>query len=157
MTTLSQAKEFIDHTSQLSSSDTDAAEDFIQHHGVLGMKWGKRKASSSPSSSSAPKHTPVHKMLSDEDLGKVIKRLEMEKRFIDLTRQPPVQKKVSFGRNVTNRVLKMAGDAALEAGKVVLKQQIKGQLEGMLSTPSGKGSGKKGKKGKKGKTKVWKP
>jgi len=126
------------------------------------MKWGVRKAS--PSTASAPAHTPkpVHKMLSDEELGKVIKRLEMEKRFVDLTKEPPVQKKVGFGQKVTTRILKVAGDAAAEAGKQVLKQQIKSVLESQLPA-TGKSGGKSGKgksgkgKGKKGKTKVWKP
>jgi len=176
--------------SQSPLIDVDMSE-FLEHHGVRGMRWGVRRASkNTPTAANTVSTNPnfkihkvsdsgrktadgkpifdvqvkrVHdpKLMSDEHLQQVIKRLEMEKRFKDLTKEPEVVKQISTGKAVRNRILKTVGDAALEAGKTVVKKQIQSGLENALGIPAkGGGKGKKGKKGKKTKLKdiqVWKP
>lgn len=51
---------------------------FLAHHGVRGQKWGFRKQRVSES------HHETHK-LSDDELHKKIKRLELEKKFSELS------------------------------------------------------------------------
>lgn len=106
----------------------DQMEDFLMHYGVLGMKWGRRKArpsrSSKPStqrtSSLSKKATTKKKAtkkvkvkdLSDEDLQKKINRLQMEKRYRDLKKD-----EVSAGR-------KLVGDILMTSGKTVGVQVV---------------------------------
>lgn len=54
----------------------------LAHYGVLGMKWGKRKGSST-----SPKVTV--KALSDEQLKAAINRMKLENEFIKLATPPP--------------------------------------------------------------------
>lgn len=54
----------------------------LAHYGVLGMKWGKRKGSST-----SPKVTV--KALSDEQLKSAINRMKLENEFIKLATPPP--------------------------------------------------------------------
>lgn len=65
---------------QTSSPDSKQTlvKGFLEHHGVRGQKWGIRKQ---PSESS---HHETHS-LSDDELHKKIKRLELEKKFSDLS------------------------------------------------------------------------
>ena len=74
-------------------------DDFLKHYGVLGMKWGKRKARSTVSSNKKPKstkntttskpkpkpkHKPTQRELSDEELRAVINRMRLEREYADL-------------------------------------------------------------------------
>lgn len=50
----------------------------LAHHGVLGMKWGVRRSRRELARGNA-------KYLSDEQLQKTIRRIELEKRYTQLT------------------------------------------------------------------------
>ena len=82
-------------------------DDFLQHYGVLGMKWGHRKAKSNVSSNKKPKSTkntttskPKHKPkttqreLSDEELRAVVNRMRLEREYADLTYRASSRSKV---------------------------------------------------------------
>ena len=82
-------------------------DDFLQHYGVLGMKWGHRKARSTSSSNKKPKSTkntttskPKHKPkttqreLSDEELRAVVNRMRLEREYADLTYRASSRSKV---------------------------------------------------------------
>lgn len=71
-------------------------DDFLQHYGVLGMKWGRRKARSNVSSNKKPKSTkntttskpkpmPTKRRLSDAELRAAVNRLRLEREYADLT------------------------------------------------------------------------
>ena len=100
-------------------------EDFLQHYGVLGMKWGHRKARSTSSSNKKPKSTkntttskpkhkpkPTQRELSDEELRAVINRMRLEREYADL------QYRASSRAKVEN-VVKVMGTAALLTTSVV--------------------------------------
>ena len=98
-------------------------EDFLQHYGVLGMKWGHRKAKSNVSSNKKPKSTkntttskpkpkPKQRQLSDEELRAVINRMRLEREYADL-------KYRSSSRAKVEKVVKTVGTAALLTTSVV--------------------------------------
>ena len=96
-------------------------DDFLQHYGVLGMKWGHRKARSNVSSNKKPKSTKntttskpkqTQRELSDEELRAVINRMRLEREYADL------QYRASSRAKVENAV-KVVGTAALLTTSVV--------------------------------------
>ena len=73
-------------------------DDFLQHYGVLGMKWGHRKARSKVSSNKKPKSTkntttskpkhkpkPTQRRLTDAELREAVNRLRLEREYAELT------------------------------------------------------------------------
>lgn len=78
-----------------SADSMDAALNFLEHHGVKGMKWGVRKPVSSagrkPNRPSAPKAKPKekakegpkpdHHTLSNEEMQRVINRINLESQY----------------------------------------------------------------------------
>ncbi len=112
---------------------TDLVENVLEHRGVLGMKWGvrkdKKKASSSPSESDKTTYTKPVKNLSDADLNKRIKRLELEKKYADLSAAPSKE----AGQSITSKVIRTAGeqtsqkllnDVAYYAGKEIITKMV---------------------------------
>ena len=98
-------------------------DDFLQHYGVLGMKWGHRKARSTSSSNKKPKSTkntttskpkpkPTQRELSDEELRAVINRMRLEREYADLQYR-------SSSRAKVENVVKAVGTAALLTTSVV--------------------------------------
>ena len=99
-------------------------DDFLQHYGVLGMKWGKRKARSTVSSNKKPKSAaitkpkqtpkpkPTRRELSDEELRAVINRMRLEREYADLQYR-------SSSRAKVENVVKAVGTAALLTTSVV--------------------------------------
>ena len=83
-------------------------DDFLQHYGVLGMKWGKRKARSTVSSNKKPKSTtitkpkqtpkpkskPTQRRLTDAELRAVVNRMRLEREYADLTYRASTRSKV---------------------------------------------------------------
>ena len=100
-------------------------DDFLQHYGVLGMKWGHRKAKSNVSSNKKPKSTknttiskpkykskPTQRRLSDAELRAVVNRMRLEREYADL-------KYRSSSRAKVENVVKTVGTAALLTTSVV--------------------------------------
>lgn len=82
-------------------------DDFLQHYGVLGMKWGKRKARSNVSSNKKPNNTkntttsklkpkpkPTQRRLSDAELRAAVNRLRLEREYSELTYKASSRAKV---------------------------------------------------------------
>lgn len=95
-------------------------DDFLAHYGVLGMKWGKRKASSDSDSEPAKPKVPASEdavtyrnaqskiagggtdALSDKELKKVVERMNMEAQYARLTTP---QEKASSGKRLVDDML----------------------------------------------------
>ena len=73
-----------------------SVDEFIEHYGVKGMHWGVRNPRNrvKTGKTKTTYTKPGHK-LSDEQLSKRIKRMEMEKRYKDLN-QPDIHKGRKF-------------------------------------------------------------
>ena len=92
----------------------DRVDEYLMHYGVLGMKWGKRKARTSNSSEQAPKN----RRMSNKELQARIKRLKLEKEFAQLTASPPKTSRVE-------KLVKGAGTiAALSTSAVTIYKNM---------------------------------
>lgn len=96
----------------MNESTAIAGKDFLEHYGVKGMKWGVRRARRSSSSSGKTTYQKEPKRLSDAELSRRIKRLELEKKYNELNSPPP-----SEGKKYVKSLLENSGKTA--AGAVV--------------------------------------
>jgi len=101
------------------------ADDFLEHYGKLGMKWGRRSAAPATATNSQPgasrdaKHvTAITKKvkaggtqaLSNRELKDLTTRMNLEKQYASLRPTPGYQKAVKWGA-------KQAGDVLTNVGK----------------------------------------
>lgn len=92
-------------------------EALLQHHGILGMKWGvrrtpeqlarARKSSNEPKDEKDSEKKKI-KDMTDDELKFRISRLELEKRYKDLSK-PEEAKKVDRGKAFIMNVLEKSG------------------------------------------------
>ena len=92
-----------------------SVDDFLEHHGVKGMRWGvvkstnrvRRSKTTNPDRNLATKNP---KVLSDEQLKKGLNRLQLEKQYKDLTRP-----EISAGKKYATEILTNSGKDVLTA------------------------------------------
>ena len=58
----------------------------LYHHGILGMKWGRRKSGGSTSTSTDSSRRKTSSM-SDEELTNGVKRMSLEKTYNSLAKE----------------------------------------------------------------------
>lgn len=109
-------------------------EEELEHSGVKGMRWGRRKKRDSSDSDSGPSK-PSIKDMSDDDLKKAIARLKMEKEFTTLTAP-----QVSAGRKIVANLL-------LEVGKQQAKDYLNREITKLIVGGGVKGAVKLATKG----------
>lgn len=104
--------------------------DKLKHYGVPGMKWGVRKDRKSGSSrskkSSIGKRRNV-KSMSNDELQKTIRRIELERRYTQLTSN---EKKGS-----AKWVKNVVSESATTVAKQYTTQYMSKQVGKMLNTP----------------------
>lgn len=141
---------------------------YLQHHGVKGMRWGVRKdktqstktrgstvvqklfgkksKTSNKTDDSTPKKKTI-KDLSDAELRERVARLELEKRYKDLAKQtnPP---KSSKGHAFVSSVLEQSGkNIATQLTTYVMGRGVNKIFENVFNDPAIVDP-KKGQKGK---------
>lgn len=95
-------------------------ENTLQHHGVKGMKWGVIRRRQKSKSNASDKVSIHLKDLTDNELRARISRLEMEKRYKDLTKSEE-QRNISKGKAFVTDVLEKSGkNIATQATTYVL-------------------------------------
>jgi len=113
-------------------------KDFLEHFGILGMKWGRRKSGSSIKSKEPEKVSDDHtkkmdlkkknlKTMSNAEIKSLNERLQLERQYKDLTKT-----EISPGRKFVNDILSSA--AKQTASTYVAKYMAKGVEELLKKT-----------------------
>ena len=121
-------------------------DDYLEHSGVLGMRWGIRKDRSSASSPSGKKkvsrfeseeHSNLRslraktgKELSDAEIKTALARLRLEKEYKDLTKRE-ISGAESFVKSVV-------GDAAKETAKKYTAKVMSAGVEKLIKAATKK-------------------
>lgn len=93
---------------------------FLAHYGILGMKWGVRRTPEQLERASGPPSGKSVSELSDDEIQQRIDRINLERRYKDLTK-PEVQKKSTRGKEFCEDLLKdIGGNVVKNLGKQVL-------------------------------------
>ena len=107
-------------------SDHDAArEEFLEHYGVKGMKWGVRKK---PSSSKRSLVTNTKKM-SDSELKAAVERLRLEREYVNINKDlGPNNPAKTFIARYGNQAVSVAVGAVVSAVvKAALRDKFKAE------------------------------
>lgn len=101
----------------------------LAHYGILGMRWGVRRTPEQLERASRKAPGKELSELSDEEVQARIDRINLERRYKDLTK-PEAQKKSARGRGFCEDLLKdIGGNVVKNLGKQVLdyyEQQERG-------------------------------
>lgn len=90
-------------------------KDFLQHYGILGMKWGRKRGSISITKSKNYSDDHLKKVtlrkkkiyeMTNAELKSLNERLQLEKQYRDLRKSD-----LSKGKNYVNRILKFGKTA----------------------------------------------
>lgn len=119
-----------------------SVEEFIEHFGVKGMRWGvrnKRRQQTISRGGKKKKKVTISehaRSLSDEDLRKAVNRMQMEQQYKSLTQKQKAHS-TSLGARAATGLLNTAGSvaasAARETAKNMLAKRMQSALEGALS------------------------
>lgn len=85
-------------------------DNFLEHYGMKGMKWGIRKARKASKTKSAKE---TAKTLTNKELKKRVDRLNMEKQYAELSNKRN-ETTLSRGKAFTSKVLKTAGQQKIQ-------------------------------------------
>jgi murein DD-endopeptidase MepM/ murein hydrolase activator NlpD len=92
---------------------SDSLENHLAHYGKKGMRWGVRKSSSGKTSAKVPKRTTYKRpptKLSDAELQRRVRRLETEKKYIELN---SATKTTGKGKQEASKLLKQSGSVVV--------------------------------------------
>lgn len=101
----------------------DKVIEFLSHHGVKGQKWGVRRKRRG-ASASRTKFTKPPKKLSDDEINKRIKRMELEKKYNSLNKSDSKAK--DFVDSVLSTTGRKVATTVLTGGTIFL---VKAALE----------------------------
>jgi len=104
-------------------------EDFLQHFGVKGMKWGKTSSKSSGGASSKKRKKKISEMTNDE-LKTINARLQLEKQYKDLTKKDTIKGRKFVKEVLTNSAKTVATAYATKAITRSVENLIKNKAGG---------------------------
>ena len=112
---------------------SQSVEEFIEHHGVRGMKWGVRKARSNVKPSSDYKKTAPHRQkhpseLTNKQLKAVNERANLEKNF----------KQLHPNTNAAKQTLKTLTTGKAVAAEIIGTGALAITAYNMYNSPAGK-------------------
>ena len=106
----------------------------LYHHGVLGMKWGRRKSGGSVSTSTGSSRRKTSSM-SDEELTNGVKRMSLEKTYNSLAKEnrrpsklEKTKKVVDATSNAVNQVKNLNKDSHGTKQKMDLSKMTDAQM-----------------------------
>lgn len=109
--------------------------EFVEHYGVKGMQWGVRKRRGNREAvKKAAGESPKAKDLSDDDLKKLVARMNLEQQYTKLINQ---RDKKNVGANVIKKIGNIAFNTAATA--VITHQVGKALVKAKLVPPPKKG------------------
>lgn len=123
--------------SEYSQDAINRVEAYLEHHGILGQKWGVKHGPPYPLDKKTSRKVKSGKVsinikdLSDDDLKKIVNRLQMEKQLKDLTKEQKSRGK-KFGDKAIDRLFDTGLDivfgTAKSVGTLALSNAIKSKF-----------------------------
>lgn len=124
-------------------------EDYLEHWGVKGMRWGFRKKRKESKSSSNESHGLTRSISEDQDrynkssrkkyyemsnkeLQDYINRRNLLDQYSKMQKQDALASR-SIGKKFADEALKVSKEAAISAGKELLTNAIKTQIKSSVS------------------------
>lgn len=100
-------------------------DEFIEHFGKKGMKWGVRTRVSKNKGKTASTK-PKAKDLSDDDLKRAVNRMQMERQYNSLTNNSTKSKGAQFVKGIGSNAVKTAltAVATQQVAKALQKANI---------------------------------
>lgn len=137
---LHQIKRFVVVPStNLTQAEMDETDEFLAHHGVKGMKWGvRRKGSGSSRPGGRTTYQKPAARLSDAELNRRIKRMELEKRYADLNAPTSTRGKKFTESFVEKQGHKLATTAVTAAIGLAVKSVMKEKNRRKILVPLSK-------------------
>jgi hypothetical protein len=103
----------------------------LKHVGILGMKWGRRKARSASPDTSSGDHKTSSKLkkkklseMSNEELKTLTTRLQLERQYKDLTKADTSAGRKFISEVITGAGKQLASKYVANAGESVIKTII---------------------------------
>ena len=105
----------------------DIPEDELKHYGVIGQKWGIRKEFDKNTTirKSRAKLLRTKRLMSNDELEKTVKRLEMEKKLSQLVAEDVAPTRAMVGNQLSKFMGTALGAAAGAAGAAIVKEVLK--------------------------------